>query len=141
MDGTPLSRRRFLAVSAVSVTAIATVSLAHPERLPGMERVRPRWLDLESLGPLEGERIRLVAQDGRSLNARVLKVTDKTSTHRGITVRQYSILMRTGLRETVDGQQFRFEHQEWGSCLLHCEPVGQNDRAIHLEAIISQLDA
>jgi hypothetical protein len=129
------SRRRFIAATAASL-AIAAVN---PREAPGLEHVRGSWISFADLEPLRGERVRMVGPSGQVINARVIDVRDNTTTHRGVTVDQYSVLMRTGLSEPVEDHSFRLEHPTLGSCQLFCEPVLSMSRGIQYEATICRL--
>ena len=123
----------------VATAASVAIAAASPSRAPGFEKIRPMWLDYSDLEPLLGERVRMVGASGQVLNARVIDIADRTATHRGVTVNQYSVLMRTGLTEPVEDYTFRIEHPEWGSCELFCNPVMSNSRGIHYEATLGRL--
>jgi hypothetical protein len=129
------SRRRFM----ITTAAAATVAVVTPSQAPGLERLRPHWVEFEDLKALEGERVRMVGASGRELNARVVDVADRTTTHRGITVEQYSVLLRTGLTRPVDDYTFDIQHPTFGNCRLFCSPVFNTARSIHYEATLSRL--
>lgn len=131
------NRRRFMATAAVASVAAAIA----PSHIPGLERIRPAWLSFADLLPLQGERVRMVGRDGTVLNARVVDVADLTRTDDGVTVQQYSVLLRTGLTEPVDEYTFRIEHPRWGHCELFCSPVLSQARGIHYEATLCRLAA
>jgi hypothetical protein len=136
-----LSRRHFLAAGTAAAVAVATCASLDLRKLPGLDRYRPLWLDFADLEPLRGERVRLIAEGGPTVNARVVDLVDHTRTDHGVTVHQYSLLMRTGLREPLEQYTFCLEHPEWGRCTLFCSAVLTLSRGVHYEAIISRLDA
>jgi len=141
MPENALSRRRFLVAGTAAAVAVATCATLDPRRLPGLDRYRPLWLDFADLEPLRGQRVRLIAEGGPTVNARVVDLVDHTRTDDGVTVHQYSLLMRTGLREPLEQYNFCLEHPEWGRCTLFCSAVFTLSHGVHYEAIISRLDA
>ncbi len=138
---TALSRRHFLIAGTAAAVAAATYTGLDPRKMPGVDRYRPLWLEFADLEPLVGERVRLVAEGGPTISARVLDVTDHTRTDDGVTVQSFSLLMRTGLREPLEQHTFCLEHPEWGRCTLFCTAVFTLSHGVHYEAIISRLDA
>lgn len=136
-----LSRRHFLMAGTAAAVAAATYTALDPRKLPGVDRYRPLWLEFADLEPLLGERVRLVAEGGPTINARVLDVADHTRTDDGVTVHSFSLLMRTGLREPLEQHRFCLEHPDWGRCQLFCSAVFTLSHGVHYEAIISRLDA
>lgn len=133
------SRRRFLAVTSAAAAVASLPTAAVLKRVPGYARWRPTWLGFEDLVSLQGERVRLIGAEGATVPARVIDVADRSTRHAGVTVRQYSILMRTGLREPVASGQFRIQHSTWGEAELFCSPVFSNSRGIQYEATLSRL--
>lgn len=129
------SRRRFLLTTA----ATAAIAAVTPARAPGLERLRPHWVDFEDFKALDGDRVRMVGASGVSLNARVVDVVDRSTTHRGVRVEQYSVLLRTGLTEPVEDYSFDIQHPTFGNCRLFCSPVFTTARSIHYEATLSRL--
>lgn len=136
-----LSRRRFLVAGTVAAVAVATSAPLDPRHIPGFDRYRPLWLEFADLEFLLGERVRLIAEGGPTLNARVVDLVDHTRTDDGVTVHSFSMLMRTGLREPLEQYTFCLEHPEWGRCTLFCSAVFTLSHGVHYEAIISRLDA
>jgi hypothetical protein len=129
------SRRHFMMATAATV-AIAAVT---PSRAPGLERLRPHWISYEDFKALDGQRVRMIGSGGAVLNARVIDVRDRTTTHRGVTVEQYSVLMRTALNQPVEDYTFDIEHPTFGNCRLFCSPVFTTERSVHYEATLSRL--
>lgn len=135
------SRRSFLGVAGLAAAAAALPTTAMVRRLPGFARWRPSWIGFEDLLALQGERVHLVGDRGTRIPARVIDVADRTTRHRGVTVVQYSVLLRTGRREPAPDQIFRIEHPEWGSCELFCSPVFSTTRGLQYEATLGRFDA
>jgi hypothetical protein len=136
-----LSRRQFMIAGTAAAVTAATYAALDLRKMPGVDRYRPLWLEFADLGQLLGEKVRLVAEGGPTLNARVIDVADHTRTDDGVTVHSYSLLMRTGLREPLEQYTFCLEHPEWGRCTLFCSGVFTLSHGVHYEAIISRLDA
>ena len=134
MFDSDLTRRHFLALGAAGLAGWTLFGD------PGRTTRRPvSWLDVADFSSLEGERVVLRAGDGRRFAGRVVQVENRDRTHRGTTVEQISVFVRTGLREVLPQQQFEVDHPRWGAVSLFMVPVVSRSRAIEYEATISRL--
>jgi hypothetical protein len=135
------SRRAFLAQSLLTGAVVCFGTGFARTGSAGIRPVRhdPSWLDVHDFAALRGRRVHLRSEDGRQFAGRVVDVENADRTHRGRRVEQFSVLVRTGLRDPLPQQLFEVAHPEFGATTLFMVPVVSRSRAVHYEAIVSRV--